>query len=76
MKMLSSIATHNEVFAKTNGYVFIKLATGWIKRKVTSKPFSNYSVDTVTINKEKYLIDSKMDVRSSASAMQAGVIFG
>lgn len=74
MKHLSTITNHNDVFVNTKGYAWIQLKemTGArhrvVVRKVSSKPFSNYSVDTVRIDNETYLIDSQITVSPTASA--------
>lgn len=73
--LLSSIA-HQEIFVNSKGYAWIKLnekdsKTGRNKeivRKVTSKYFSNWSVDTVRINNKVYLIDTLVTVSDTASA--------
>ncbi|QOI58465.1 hypothetical protein 101136BS1_014 [Escherichia phage vB_EcoP-101136BS1] len=68
MKHLSTITNRNEVFVNTKGYAWIQLKemTGArhrvVVRKVSSKQFSNYSVDTVRIDNETYLIDSQITV--------------
>ncbi|UTI75135.1 hypothetical protein [Escherichia phage 6925] len=68
MKHLSTITKRNEVFVNTKGYAWIQLKemTGSrhrvVVRKVSSKQFSNYSVDTVRIDNETYLIDSQITV--------------
>lgn len=68
MKHLSTITNSNEVFVNTKGYAWIQLKemTGArhrvVVRKVSSKQFSNYSVDTVRIDNETYLIDSQITV--------------
>lgn len=69
MKHLSTIANNNDVFMDTKGYAWIQLKEmrgarhRIVARKVSSKQFSNYSVDTVRINNETYLIDSQITVR-------------
>lgn len=74
MKHLSTIINHNEVFVNTKGYAWIQLKEmrgerhRMVVRKVSSKPFSNYSVDTVRIDNEIYLIDSQITVRPAAGA--------
>lgn len=68
MKHLSTITNRNEVFVNTKGYAWIQLKemTGarhrGVVRKVSSKQFRNYSVDTVRIDNETYLIDSQITV--------------
>ena len=63
MKHLSTITNRNEVFVNTKGYAWIQLKemTGArhrvVVRKVSRKTFSNYSIDTVRIDNETYLID-------------------
>lgn len=72
MKHLSTITNHNEVFVNTKGYAWIQLKEmrgarhREVVRKVSSKPFSNYSVDTVRIDNETYLIDSQITVSPTA----------
>ncbi|WGG26678.1 hypothetical protein LS3_02 [Escherichia virus LS3] len=74
MKASYTITGANEVFVNTKGYAWIQLkeTTGArhrvVVRKVSSKPFSNYSVDTVRIDNETYLIDSQITVSPTASA--------
>lgn len=74
MKHLSSITNHNEIFVNEKGYAWIQLKEiknnrrVTIVRKVNSKPFSNFSVDTVRINNEIYLIDSQITWSLTASA--------
>lgn len=74
MKHLSTITNHNEVFVNTKGYAWIQLKEmigarhRVVVRKVSSKTFSNYSVDTVRIDNETYLIDSQITVSPTASA--------
>lgn len=75
-KLLSSIVNHQEIFVNDKGYAWIQLAqmdkTGKrhrvVVRKVYSKPFSNWSVDTVRIDGEFYLIDTQVTVSPTASA--------
>lgn len=75
MKKLSTITHHNEIFMNDKGYVWIQLEEmkgnrrRMVVRKVKSKPFSNYSVDTVRIDNVEYLIDSQVTVSPTASAM-------
>ena len=72
MKHLSTITNRNEVFVNTKGYAWIQLKEmrgarhRVVVRKVASKQFSNYSVDTVRIDNETYLIDSQITVRPTA----------
>lgn len=74
MKHLSTITNHNEVFVNTKGYAWIQLKEmrgarhRVVVRKVSSKPFSSYSVDTVRIDNETYLIDSQITVSPTAGA--------
>lgn len=74
MKHLSTITNHNEVFLNAKGYAWIQLKEmrgarrRVVVRKVSSKPFSNYSLDTVRIDNETYLIDSQITVSPTASA--------
>lgn len=74
MKHLSTITNHNEVFVNNKGYAWIQLKEmrgarrRVVVRKVSRKPFSNYSVDTVRIDNEIYLIDSRLSVSPTASA--------
>lgn len=74
MKHLSTITNHYEIFVDTKGYAWIQLKEmrgarhRMVVRKVSSKPFSNYSVDTVRIDNEIYLIDSQITVSPTASA--------
>lgn len=69
MKHLSTITNNSEVFMDTKGYAWIQLKEmrgarhRIVARKVSSKQFSNYSVDTVRIDNETYLIDSQIAVR-------------
>ena len=73
MKKLSSITNHNEIFVNTKGYAWIQLKEMrgnrrlTVVRKVKSKPFSNYSIDTVRIKNEDYLIDSQIKCSPTAS---------
>lgn len=75
MKHLSTITNHNEVFVNTKGYAWIQLKEmkgarrRVVVRKVSSKPFSNYSVDTVRIDNETYLIDSQITVSPTAGVL-------
>lgn len=63
MKHLSEIAKPDVVVSiNQNNIAHIHLTSGWVKRKVSVKPFSNFSIATVIINKEKYLIDDRIDV--------------
>lgn len=62
MNKLSEVVAYHEIMVNQHGIASILMPWGWIRRKITSKPFSNWSVDTVTINKVKYLIDSQIDV--------------
>lgn len=68
MKHLSTITNRNEVFVNTKGYAWIQLKEmrgarhRVVVRKVSSKQFSNYSVDTVRIDNETYLIDAQITV--------------
>jgi len=74
MEHLSTITNHNEIFVNDKGYAWIQLKEmkgtrrRTVVRKVYSKPFSNYSVDTVRINGVVYLIDSQITVSPTASA--------
>ncbi|WWT42180.1 hypothetical protein [Klebsiella phage 175032] len=73
---LSSIVNHNEIFVNDKGYAWIQLKefdkTGkrrrTVVRKVTSKYFSNWSMESVRIDGVRYLIDSQITVRATASA--------
>lgn len=73
MKKLSSIVNHNEIFIDEKSYARIQLKEMkgdrrvTVVRKVKSKPFSNYSIDTVRINNEDYLIDSQITCSPTAS---------
>lgn len=74
MKHLSSITNHNEIFVNEKGYAWIQLKEMkgdrrvTVVRKIKSKPFSNFSVDTVRIKNEEYLIDSQITWSLTASA--------
>ncbi|WWT41998.1 hypothetical protein [Klebsiella phage 175028] len=73
---LSSIVNHNEIFVNDKGYAWIQLKefdkTGkrrrTVVRKVTSKYFSNWSMESVRIDGVRYLIDSQITVSATASA--------
>lgn len=73
---LSSIVNHNEIFVNDKGYAWIQLKefdkTGkryrTVVRKVTSKYFSNWSMESVCIDGVHYLIDSQITVSPTASA--------
>lgn len=73
---LSSIVNHNEIFVNDKGYAWIQLKefdkTGkrhrMVVRKVTSKYFSNWSMESVRIDGVHYLIDSQITVSATASA--------
>lgn len=73
---LSAITNHSEIFMNDKGYAWIQLKEldksgkrhRTVVRKVTSKPFSNWSVDIVRIDNEVYLIDSQITVSPTASA--------
>ncbi|CAK1344516.1 unknown function [Klebsiella phage vB_Kpn_K10PH82C1] len=73
---LSSIVNHNEIFVNDKGYAWIQLKefdkTGkryrTVVRKVTSKYFSNWSMESVRIDGVHYLIDSQITVSPTASA--------
>lgn len=62
MRKLSEVASYHEVFINPHNIASILTCNGWIKRKVSIKPFSNWSIASVVINKEKFLIDSRIDV--------------
>lgn len=73
---LSAIVNHTEIFMNDKGYAWIQLKEfdksgkrhRTVVRKVNSKAFSNWSVDTVRIDGEQYLIDSQITVSPTASA--------
>lgn len=74
MKHLSSITNHNEIFVNEKGFAWIQLKEMknnrhvTVVRKIKSKPFSNFSIDTVRIKNEEYLIDSQITWSLTASA--------
>lgn len=75
MKKLSEITHHNEIFMNEKDYAWIQLEEmkgnryKTVVRKVKSKPFSNYSVETVRIANVEYLIDSQITISPTLSAM-------
>lgn len=64
---LSSITKHIVVHEKAGKYTakFAMLVNGKprnISRRITSRYFSNHSIDTITIDRVVYLIDSQVDI--------------
>ena len=66
--MLSSVIVGNEIFVNDKGYAWMKIkeTNKNIVRKVYSKPFSNFSIDTVRIKNQMYLVDSKVTITATA----------
>ena len=62
MKQLSSLVGEN-IVTLLEGYAYFKVGEFRVcRRKVCSKAFSNYSVDTVNYCGDKYLLDSKLNI--------------
>lgn len=66
--MLSSVIVGNEIFVNDKGYAWMKIkeTNKTIVRKVYSKPFSNFSIDTVRIKNQMYQVDSKVTITATA----------